>query len=304
MSNIQVQRVITVYTQRDQTAREIQTQVKTWGEFKEQNKREFDFTNMRGVVRHNKNILEVDDALLPEESFVMFLFPKKVKSGGTRTAAEYEKTFNSKELRKMCSERKLKTDGTKEDFAKRLAEADQAGNTQKPKVKAPIVHKEPASEMAVVVPSKESQLPVPASIYNVSATTFVTAKVQLNDVDALKTLLDNLFPGMEVVGINAVVDLQAELKLEINELMKAKTTTRPFAERPTGPAPKAAKPVVAEPVKEEVKAEPKVQSVPQPPVKEEPVATPVVKVKEPVAAAPVDKDQLAKEAKDWAKEFL
>jgi hypothetical protein len=256
---------------------------------------------MRGVVRHNKNILEVDDALLPDESFVMFLFPKKVKSGGTRTAAEYEKTFNSKELRKMCSERKLKTDGSKEDFAKRLAEADQSGNTQKPKVKAPIVHKEPASEMPVVITPKESSLPAIPNVYNVSATTFVTAKVQLNDIDALRNLLDSLFPGMEVVGINAVVDLQAELKLEISELTKVKVTTRPVVEKPAS-APKAAKPV--EPVKEEVKSEPKVQSVPQPPVKEEPVATPVVKVKESVAAASVDKSQLAKEANDWAKEFL
>ena len=126
-------RIITVFSQKDSAgaAVEVNTAASTWGEFKTQYRQEFTFTNVRGVVRHNKNILEVDGALLPQGEFTMFLFPKKVKSGqDMRTKEEYEQKFGSKKLRSMCSERGLGTTGNKATFAQLLADDDMKKKTK------------------------------------------------------------------------------------------------------------------------------------------------------------------------------
>ena len=139
---VQPVRIINVWIQKDRTQQEVQTAARTWGEFKSEVSQEINFKNLRGVVRHNKNILEVDDALLPEESFSMFLFPQKVKSG-MRTREEYEKTFpTAKLLRAECVRRGLGSDGTKQQFLDKLVAADKAEHKSKPiTIKAPIKSK-------------------------------------------------------------------------------------------------------------------------------------------------------------------
>ena len=137
LAEVQPVRIINVWNQKDRSQQEIHTAAQTWGEFKTEMKGEINFKNLRGVIRRTKNILEVDDALLPEEAFSMFLFPQKVKSG-MRTRSEYEKTFpRAKDLRSECIRRGLGSDGTKEQFLDKLVAADKAENMKKPIITKP-----------------------------------------------------------------------------------------------------------------------------------------------------------------------
>lgn len=217
-------REITLWSQRDNTSAKVVTDVVTWGQLKEQNKHDFNFKNVRGVIRATKNALEIDDAILPTGECLIFLFPVKVSSG-MRTKAEYEKTFGSKKLRSMCSERGLGTKGSKAEFAKRLADNDRTGAPKTHKVKPDIVreptHEAPVTKAEVVakiVPKETAVAPIPANVGFATveqATVKTTMKVRINDVTQLGSLLEVMFPGMEVVGIDAMVDLTAELKLSV-----------------------------------------------------------------------------------------
>lgn len=197
-------RIITVFSQRDNSSKDVHTDVKTWGEFLQQNAQEFNLKNIRGVVRETKHVLEVDDAVMPEGNFTLFLFPKKVKSGlSMKTKDEYLKSEDRDGLRRLCRKRKLSILGGKEKMAERLAKDDR--NTE-PSSKAPVVHA-PTESKAVVKVSTETYATVEA------ATVETTVRARINDAAQLSSLLEIMFPNMKVVSIDAVVDLTAKLEL-------------------------------------------------------------------------------------------
>jgi ethanolamine ammonia-lyase large subunit len=201
----QTVRNITIFSQRDNEMVTVQSDDVTWGSLKDNFEEEISFNNMRGVVKSTRNTLDVDDARLPEGEFTLFLFPKKVSSGmAVYNENEYMKDFNSKELRKMCSERSLGTSGRKEDFAKRLANYDQK-NAGTPEVKE--IKKEVVSE---ILPATST---ITQSIGVIEKATVATEmNVRITEVNQLDQLLTTLFPGMEVVEIEAIINLKASLK--------------------------------------------------------------------------------------------
>ena len=220
LAEVQPVRIINVWNQKDRSQQEIHTAAQTWGEFKTEMKGEINFKNLRGVIRRTKNILEVDDALLPEEAFSMFLFPQKVKSG-MRTRSEYEKTFpRAKDLRSECIRRGLGSDGTKEQFLDKLVAADKAENMKKPIITKPPI-KSKAIEKAIpkitaeIVPAKQEESIFPAIIERATVTTEMVLRI--TDKNALSSLLAVQFPGMEVVEIDATISLKATLALVITQ---------------------------------------------------------------------------------------
>jgi len=200
-------RKVVVFSQRDNQLVNVESDAVTWGQFKTEFSSEISFKNMRGVVKSTKNTLDVDEARLPDGEFTIFLFPKKVKSGmATYTKSEYLKSFTSKELRKMCSERGLGTSGGKEDFAKKLADYDKE-NQGAPTVKdiAPATTTTKNETLPAV---KSSPIGI---IENATVSTEMT--VRITDVNQLNLLLETMFPNMEVVSVDALINLKAELKL-------------------------------------------------------------------------------------------
>lgn len=80
--------------------KEFKTSATTFGELKEQLKREIGFTDVRVVCRENRNNLELATAVLPSTDFTLFIYPLKTKAG----ANGYD-DMSFQELRKACSER-------------------------------------------------------------------------------------------------------------------------------------------------------------------------------------------------------
>jgi len=239
---VQPERIINVWNQRDRTQQEVHTSAKTWGEFKDELEGEINFTNIRGVIRHSSNILEVDGALLPEESFSMFLFPQKVKSG-MRTRSEYEKTFpTAKALRKECVRRGLGSSGSKKDFLDRLVKADKEEQNKKPIVtKPPIKTKSAAKTSSVESSLAKVEEPVfPAIIEKATVTTEMTLRI--TDKDALSSLLATQFPGMDVIEIDAIISMKATLGLGAPIAPKKELTPETKIETPS---PKKAAPIKA-----------------------------------------------------------
>jgi len=294
-------RIINVWNQKDRSQQEVHTAARTWGEFKREQKSEINFKNLRGVVRHNKNILEVDDAVLPEESFSMFLFPQKVKSG-MRTREEYEKTFpKAKDLRAECVKRGLGSQGTKQDFLDKLVEADKKEEadhkkkpiTVKPPIKSKAVAKAPKVPAEIVVAEKEETI-FPATIEKATVTTEMTLRI--TDKNALGDLLAVQFPGMDVVEIDAMISLKATL------VLGTLVATPAPAPAPVVEEEKIAK--VEKPKAEEPKTSPKVESKLDsksslPPA----LADSKKKKKKKVHVIPTKK-QFKNEADDMAGDFL
>ena len=284
-AEVQPSRVIHVWNQKNRSSQEVHTAATTWGEFKRELSPEIDFKNLRGVVRHNRNILEVDDALLPEESFSMFLFPRKVKSG-MRTKEEYMKTFNREALREQARKRNLPSGGSKEKVAEHLANADKAEHEGKPIVTKPPVVTESAKKAkkaskskAVAPVSKENGAAVattngfPATIESARVTTEMSLRI--NSIEALQSLFDAQFPGMKVVEVDAVIALKATLELGV-----------PVA------APSASKEKKAAAYDAKAPKEEKL-----PPSRSE-------TKKKKVAHEVPDEKTMSSEASNWAKDFL
>lgn len=54
----------------------------TWGQLTpELNAKNISTTNIKGIVKENKAVLELKDALLPEGDFTLYLFTDKNKAG-------------------------------------------------------------------------------------------------------------------------------------------------------------------------------------------------------------------------------
>lgn len=277
---------IKLWSQRDNSSVNIETQATTWGELKKDVGSEVNFKNIKGIVRETKHVLELDDAKLPQGEFTIFLLPTKVRSGMgkesgiIRTKAEYEKDFNSKELRKLCVERGLGSDGNKADHAKRLANDDLKKSSESHKVnkdliKAPLTSKK-SEEIARIEPASPA---IPAIIERGTITTEMTLRI--TDVDALGSLLAVQFPGAEVVEVDAVISLKATLAIG----------PAPIVEKPSAPeAPKE------KPVKEKPSFQGKSKSEPSKAKNSDIVEAEVQAEEEVIHEAPASDDELAKEA--------
>lgn len=67
----------------------IDTNVRTLGELKPiLSEREIDYSGMKLLVGETRNELNVDDAILPEGDFKLYLMPQKTKSGGLENDIE------------------------------------------------------------------------------------------------------------------------------------------------------------------------------------------------------------------------
>jgi hypothetical protein len=55
-----------------------------WGQLKDSLSEFGDISKMSAVIKETKNTLSVDDALLPEGDFTLYLSPKQIKAGNTR----------------------------------------------------------------------------------------------------------------------------------------------------------------------------------------------------------------------------
>lgn len=78
-------RTVRVVSSQFDRPRSLESQATTWGELQKEMIAQTDpihFEEMSVVVRQTKVSLVDDNAVLPEESFDLFLSPAKVKSGG------------------------------------------------------------------------------------------------------------------------------------------------------------------------------------------------------------------------------
>ncbi len=75
-------RIITVFSTETNEKKEIQSSSTTWGPLKEELKAAgLSTNNMKGMVKETKTTLESDGAVLPIDTFTLFITPTKVKSG-------------------------------------------------------------------------------------------------------------------------------------------------------------------------------------------------------------------------------
>lgn len=223
-----------LWSQRDNSSTPVQTTAETWGELK-QKVREVDFTNIKGVIRETKASLELDDAKLPNGKYTIFLLPQKVKSGNNderiyRTKSEYLKDFNSKTLRGMCSKRGLGTKGTKEDFAQKLANDDARARKESHKVNEELIDVPLKSEKRPELPATR---PTPASslIKVNTGTATVNLEAEITDENLLNQIMDQMFPALSVVEIEAKVSIKAtlgisDIKLPVAEEKPVENTFR------------------------------------------------------------------------------
>lgn len=141
-----------------------QSAASTFGELKKEMK-QVKWSGMRVVERSTKTTLQMDDAVLPQGDFVLFLVPEKVKSG-RKTSGGVEKlddvnTANYNELRshmswlnreKGCS---LNMQGGTEDLRRRLKDYYRRQKGKKPASKPAV--KKPAAKKAAPAPKKEKE---------------------------------------------------------------------------------------------------------------------------------------------------
>lgn len=94
-------RKITVYTTGSGVGKVIETDTVNWGQLKtELGKNGVSYNNMKAVVGKTKTNLEHPEAALPDEDFILFLFPEKTRSGATYTATQIA-NMPYKELREV-----------------------------------------------------------------------------------------------------------------------------------------------------------------------------------------------------------
>lgn len=62
----------------------IYSEATTWGQLKDGLDEFGDLTKLSAVIKETKNSLQVDEAVLPEGAFTLYLSPKQIKAGNTR----------------------------------------------------------------------------------------------------------------------------------------------------------------------------------------------------------------------------
>lgn len=102
-----------------------QTEARTWGELKGELSREYsDKINFgqrwKVVVREDKTVLELDEAILPTASFILFFYPAESKAG--ISAAEVD-NLSYNEARKVAVEMGVSAQGTAGEIRQRIISA-------------------------------------------------------------------------------------------------------------------------------------------------------------------------------------
>jgi hypothetical protein len=125
MSNLVLEREVHVWSHKDNSLVPHMTTATTWKQLKtELASRGIQTKDTKGIVESTKVSLEVDEAVLPNEPFTLFLFVKKVKSGGYGD-------WKYNDLRKEASRRGLLkglSSSSKEDMINLLYENDEGYN--------------------------------------------------------------------------------------------------------------------------------------------------------------------------------
>lgn len=123
------ERKINIFFSQDQRKKPIVTSVRTWGELKEMlGKREWgseDFRNKTVRIRENRHTLDVDSAVLPDESFTLFVFPEQQKGGAYQKDEVMEYGYSAirslgSEINKKFPEAEIDLQGKAEDIRPRV----------------------------------------------------------------------------------------------------------------------------------------------------------------------------------------
>ena len=102
-----------------------QTEARTWGELKAELREQFssviDFReNWKVVVREDKTVLELDDAVLPTASFILFFYPAESKAGMTE---EEVRNLSYNEARSVAVSIGISAQGTADEIRNRIVDA-------------------------------------------------------------------------------------------------------------------------------------------------------------------------------------
>lgn len=119
-------RTVYVKTSQSSNPQTIETDAVTWKQLKAAlREQQISTDGMAAVVMETNNSLELDDAVLPTETFVLLLTSRKSKGASDYSGMGYA------QLRRLCSERKISgTNGkTTEQLAKLLKEHDASQGT-------------------------------------------------------------------------------------------------------------------------------------------------------------------------------
>lgn len=98
-------RTITIFHSQTSKTQNIDTNVSKWGEL--QKLIEGNVSSKTCVLSGSKHVLAVDDALLPQEGFTVFVYPKESKGGATK------KKVSKKPVKKASKTTKLKKKSSK-----------------------------------------------------------------------------------------------------------------------------------------------------------------------------------------------
>lgn len=75
-------RLVKILTPKSDSWKSIETNAETWGELKNHMENEgISADGLKGMIKESKQSLEVEGAELPNGSFMLYLFPMKIKSG-------------------------------------------------------------------------------------------------------------------------------------------------------------------------------------------------------------------------------
>ena len=100
-------------------------EAKDFGELKScLRKANVSYDNMAVIVRETKTTLELDEALLPEGEFGVFLYAKKMKSGATRKVAAKKAPVKKTATKKVVKKTPVKKAVTKKAAPKASPKAD------------------------------------------------------------------------------------------------------------------------------------------------------------------------------------
>jgi hypothetical protein len=122
MSNVSITKNVRVFSTQGNDFT-VSTSATTWGQLRTELESNISSVgDMRAIVQATKQTLELDDAAIPTQDFILFLTPKKVKSGaGKLTLTEEEiDSLPYNTIRSTASKLGLNVNGSKKTIQDRL----------------------------------------------------------------------------------------------------------------------------------------------------------------------------------------
>jgi len=175
----------------------------TFGELKKELR--MDFKDQKVIIRETRHTLEDDSAQLPLNNFTLFVYPIKVKSGGSNPYSD--KSYH--ELRRLCIERNLSVVkgstngnyGTKDNMIKKLLASDKKSSTTSVT----------ATTVAETCDCCKKASPTKEEVYSA--------------INVIKVELDNL---KEMVSNIEEVEIVNEIDILVEEYEKVRNILKPF----------------------------------------------------------------------------